>query len=86
MLFADPTTADERVAVAESCATGLKFSIPTLIDDMDNSTEAAYTAKPDRLYLIGADGRIVYKSGPGPFGFRMKPFAAAIENYLSPAD
>jgi hypothetical protein len=24
---------------------------------------------PDRLYVIGRDGRVVYKGGRGPFGF-----------------
>ena len=25
---------------------------------------------PDRLYVIGRDGRVVYKGGRGPFGFK----------------
>jgi hypothetical protein len=25
---------------------------------------------PDRLYVIARDGRIAYKSDPGPFGFK----------------
>jgi len=24
---------------------------------------------PDRLYLVGRDGRIAYRGAPGPFGF-----------------
>ena len=30
----------------------------------------AYAGWPDRLYVVGADGRIVYRGGPGPGGFR----------------
>ena len=50
---------------------------------MDNSTDEAYAALPDRLYLIGRDGRIAFKGGPGPFGFRPKEFEAAIDAYLA---
>jgi len=30
--------------------------------------EAAYTGWPDRLHVIDVDGRVAYKSRPGPFG------------------
>jgi hypothetical protein len=56
----------------------LGIRIPALLDGIDNRTERAYTAWPDRLYLIGAGGRIVYKSAPGPFGFS----AAALEEQI----
>ncbi|MCH8913658.1 MAG: hypothetical protein IIA33_08845 [Planctomycetes bacterium] len=36
------------------------------------------TALPDRLYLIGVDGTIAYKSGQGPMGFRPEELDAAI--------
>ena len=32
--------------------------------------EARYSGMPSRLYLIDSDGRVVYKSGRGPFGFK----------------
>lgn len=38
----------------------------------------AYAGWPDRLYVIDREGRVAYKSGPGPFGF--KP--AAVETTL----
>ena len=44
---------------------GIKF--PAVIDGFDNTTEKAYTGWPDRIYLIEANGRIAYKSRPGPF-------------------
>ena len=56
--------------------------MPTLIDDMENSTDLAYSALPDRLYLVGADGKIAYKSERGPMGFRPDDFEAAITAYL----
>lgn len=50
---------------------------------MDNSTDRAYAALPDRLYLVSKDGRIAYKSARGPFGFRPDEFEAAIAAYLA---
>lgn len=52
---------------------------------MENSTDLAYSALPDRLYLIGAEGTIVYRSGPGPMGFKPDELEAAIADYLDGA-
>jgi len=82
VFFSQPKTLDERVAVAESCALRLELSIPTLVDDMDNATDHAYYALPDRLYLIGRDGRIAFRGAPGPWGFVAADLEAAIESYL----
>ncbi len=82
-MFAQPTSADEREHVAEACALHLDLKIPTLIDDMDNSTDLAYSALPDRLYLVGKDGRIAYKSARGPMGFRPDQFEEAITDFLA---
>ena len=75
---ASPTTLAERCAIEGACATKLALRIPAVIDDLANTTENAYTAWPDRLYVIDLEGRVAYKSQPGPFGF--KP--AAIEQTL----
>ena len=69
IIFTNPKSLEEREAVAGSCIRNLHIEIPALIDDIRNSTEAAYTGWPDRLYVIDRDGRVVYKSKPGPFGF-----------------
>ena len=36
----------------------------------------------DRLYLVGRDGRIAYRGGEGPFGFKPNELGAAIEHHL----
>lgn len=41
----------------------------TLLDDIDNTAMACYAAWPERLCIIGTDGRILYKGGMGPFYF-----------------
>jgi len=52
--------------------------IPAVLDEFGNSTEQAYTGWPDRIYLIDSQGRIVYKSKPGPFGFKPAELEAAL--------
>ncbi len=78
VLFEQPKSAEEREAVAEACVISLKLSIPTLIDEMTNEVDRAYAALPDRLYLIDAEGRIAYRSGAGPMGFKPQELEAAI--------
>jgi hypothetical protein len=36
---------------------------------MDDRASRAFAAWPERLVLIGADGRIAYRGSPGPWGF-----------------
>ena len=83
VLYEQPTSLEERTEIANTCALRLDLSIPTLIDDMTNSTDAKYYALPDRLYLVGRDGRIAYRGGPGPFGFVSAELEQALERYLA---
>jgi len=69
VLVARPRTLDERSHVAQTCMANLSLRLPAVVDTLDNATDNAYKAWPDRFYLIDADGDVVYKSGPGPFGF-----------------
>jgi hypothetical protein len=75
----DPRTMDERRQVATRCDLALKYKIHTLVDDMEDSVNRAYAATPTRIYLVGTDGRVVYAGGLGPFGFKPKELASAIE-------
>jgi hypothetical protein len=70
VLVKSTMTADERADVAGVCLAKLGIRLPALIDEPDNRVERAYTAWPDRLYVIDRSGRIVYKSAAGPFGFK----------------
>jgi hypothetical protein len=79
----DPTSIEERLAVAETCVVKSAIRIPTLIDSMDDAVAKAYGAWPDRLYLIGRGGRIAFQGRPGPFGFVPDELEAAIIEELS---
>lgn len=79
----EPTTDDERREVAATCATSLRMRMPMVVDGVDNAVASAYGGWPDRLYLVGYDGRIAYQGGPGPFGFLPDELERAIERELS---
>jgi type I thyroxine 5'-deiodinase len=70
------------VEIAQSCVRTLGIRFPALIDGMDNSVERQYTGWPDRLMLIDIDGRLVFKSEPGPFGFKPSDLESALVKLL----
>ena len=68
--IAQPKIFGVRTKVAEQCCTRLEISMPLLVDEINDRVGHLYSGMPDRLYLIDSDGRIAYKSGRGPFGFK----------------
>jgi hypothetical protein len=74
---------DERVQVGETCITKMALEMPALVDEMDDAVATAYAAMPERLYLIGRDGRIAYKGGVGPMFFQPAEWKQAIASYLA---
>ncbi len=78
----DPRTQEEREDVAGKCMSTLRFTIPCLVDGIDNAVEKAYAAYPDRIYVIDPAGKIAYKSGPGPRGFRPREMEVALKKVL----
>ncbi len=81
----DPRSVDERAGVAVACASRLETSITVAVDDLDDGTALAYGGWPDRLYLIGRDGRVAYQGGEGPFGFKPDELGAAIRREIGAA-
>jgi hypothetical protein len=65
-----PRSYEERVAVARTCGVRLGFGFPMLVDTLDDAVGARYSGMPSRLYLIDGRGKVAYKSGRGPFGFK----------------
>jgi len=68
--FDAPTTLAERVAIARRHAARLHGGVPLVVDGIDNAAEAAFSAWPERLYVVDADGRIGFKGGLGPDGYK----------------
>lgn len=79
ILYTQPTTDDERAEIAGVCMLRYNFSFPMLLDNMTDEAEGKYSALPERLYVIGADGRITYKGGMGPHCFDVAEFEEAVK-------
>jgi len=83
VVLASPKDYAEKAGVARTCVRKLGIEIPALIDDFASTTELAYTAWPDRLYVVDRDGRIAYKARPGPFGFQPAEVEATLARLLA---
>ena len=65
-----PQTYEERVKVAQMCSSRLSLGMPILVDTIGDTVGARYSGMPSRLYLIDRHGRMAFKNGRGPFGFK----------------
>ena len=79
VVFASPKDEGERTDVANACVRKLGIKFPAIVDSFENTTETAYTGWPDRIYLIDKEGKVVYKSKPGPFGFKPDELESALK-------
>lgn len=78
----DPVTLEERHEMATFSSEQLGFTLPSVVDDMRDSVNLAYAAWPERLYLVGRDGDVVFRCGPGPFGFDPGGLEESIQELL----
>jgi hypothetical protein len=83
VLFRQHQSYEERQEVAQTCSLDLHITISVLVEEMDNAIDEAYGAAPERLYLIGADGKAAYQGGAGPHFFDLDEWEQAIETYIS---
>jgi len=83
--YAQPQTFAERQEIADACALDLKLSIPVLVDSMDDAAENAFNGWPERLYVLSAEGRVVYQGGRGPYGFDPEELDRFLVGYLPEA-
>jgi hypothetical protein len=68
--YAQPKTLEQRVVIANDFIKRFKFPLPFGIDDMSNGADAAYSAWPERLYIVDESGHIAYRGGMGPFNYK----------------
>lgn len=84
--LAQPQTYDERLEVAQTCSKHLDLDLPLLVDSIDDRVGAQYSGMPSRLYVIDLEGRVSYKSGRGPFGFKPGEMEQALILLLASAE
>ena len=82
VLVANHATLEERFAAARLGVDRLGLTMPVLVDGMDDAVSNAFAAWPERIYVVGADGRIAFAGGPGPFEFDPDAATAALEALL----
>jgi len=76
--YRQPRSLGERVLIANDFAKRFRYTLPLLVDPIDNRAEKLYAAWPERFYIIDTKGTIVYKGKPGPSGFKPNE----VENWL----
>ncbi|MBI3724651.1 hypothetical protein HY251_11945 [bacterium] len=85
IVFAQPKTEDERKAAARVLVDQLEYRVPLALDAMDGRAEKAFAGWPERIYVIGSDGKIAYKGGMGPFDFDPEEAEQALAKLVGPA-
>jgi hypothetical protein len=80
----DPRSYRERTAVAAKACSVLNTKLPCLIDGLNNAVNKAYSAWPDRIFIVDTAGKIAVLGGQGPFGFEPSVLEARawMENYF----
>ncbi len=83
VVFEQHQSLDDRMAVGQACMLKMALEMPAVVDEMDDAVAKAYGAMPERLFLIGTDGTVVYKGGIGPMFFRPDEWEQAIVDLLA---
>jgi hypothetical protein len=73
-----PKTYGDRAAVCTQFCEKVRPSFPFVVDEINDSAGNAYSGMPGRLYVIDPKGKVAYKSGRGPFGFKVGELEQAI--------
>ena len=53
-----------------------------MVDTIDDEVNKAYSARPDRLYVIDANGKLAYVGDPGPRGFKPAEIPPVLDRLL----
>ena len=59
----------QRCTTADRLLKDKRLTMPFLIDDMQDSVNKAYSAHPDRIFVVRTDGRLAVAASRGPRGF-----------------
>jgi len=79
LVFEQPKSFEQRKELARVLVERLEYRIPVAIDSIDNRAEQAFAAWPERIYILGTGGTVLYKGDMGPFGFHPE----AAETFLA---
>jgi hypothetical protein len=82
LVFNQPKSFAERKQLASVLVDRLHYRVPLAIDAIDNRAERAFAGWPERLYVLGRGGKLLYKGGMGPFGFHPEEAEQALRAAL----
>lgn len=71
------------IYIREAHAVDSRAPMDALVDRLDDAVNLRYGGWPDRLYLIGRDGRVAYAGGKGPMQFKPDEWELAIRRALA---
>ena len=70
-----------RLSVAKMFVQREDFdAMPFVVDDISNEGSTLYQSLPERLYII-QHGKISYRGGHGPFGYRLYEVVGWVVDY-----
>ena len=82
VIYDTPTSIDERADLAQTCVLRLNMAMPMLLDDMNDTVDTLYNGLPERLYVLDAGHKVVWKPVAGSPGFDPEAWADAIARFL----
>ncbi|RDD44194.1 Type I iodothyronine deiodinase [Trichoplax sp. H2] len=81
--FKQPKTLEDRMKVAQAFIQNSSFQHAIVVDDIDDTTSNLYDAVPERLYVVSDDYKILYKGGPGPYGYNFDDLTQSLHKLLA---
>lgn len=70
VLVATHRALEDRLMAATKLRDDLGIRIPIAVDGLDDAISRAFSAWPDRIFVIDKNLKISYRGAPGPAGFR----------------
>ncbi len=73
----------DRVIAADACMKGLKMTIPTLLDNMENTFTKTYAGMPAGTAVVDINGKIAYWNHGAPNGARPKNAKSVLDKLIA---
>ncbi|MCE9583189.1 MAG: hypothetical protein K8T20_11915 [Planctomycetes bacterium] len=70
IVYDQPADWAARQSRAKQCCESQDLTMPCAVDTMENSVDNLYCGFPDRMFVIGGDGKVAYAGKQGPWGFK----------------
>jgi len=81
-----PKDLSTRVSNASICQRTKDLDIPIAVDKIDNRVGKAYAGWPNRMVVVGTDGKILFATDPSPGGTNAQKLRAWLADNLTNKD